>query len=132
MLLFRSVETACSYLMAKTTEKPVSGCRLCDDEDIIAEYQHWRLLPNRFPYDRYFATCHLLIPKRHVREPELSDAEREELFALKTSELTDQYDLVFENLPKQQSIPHHYHLHLTVIKDAPEIEIDTLAHALER
>jgi hypothetical protein len=118
-LLLRTEETAKKYKLAKESGKPNSGCRLCDDLDTIEEFKYWRLVPNKFPYDRYYSTSHMLQTLRHVSEAELNEEERRELFELKKGVLAERYEQVIENLPKQSSIPHHYHVHLVVIK-SPE------------
>ena len=114
--LLRTTETATAYAQAKATERPPEGCRLCADPATIREYEHWRIMPNRFPYDRYYERSDMLVLKRHARESELTDAERTELCSLKEGALGEQYDQLLENLPHKQSIPHHCHLHLVTIR----------------
>jgi hypothetical protein len=115
-LLLRTEATAKRYEEAQKNSTADAGCRLCADKETITEYTHWRLVPNRFPYDRFFSKCEMLISKRHTDETGLTTAEKSELFELKNTVLSDQYDLVFENLPQQKSIPHHIHYHLVKIK----------------
>lgn len=115
-LLLRTEETARRYEEAQVEKRAGGGCRLCADTESIAEYQYWRLMPNRFPYDRFFAKSDMLVLKRHSDERGLTEAEKAELFTLKNEVLADQYDHLFENLPKQKSIPHHFHLHLVTPK----------------
>ncbi len=114
-LLLRTEETATRYEAAQEA-KAGGGCRLCSDSETIREFNHWRLTPNAFPYDRFFETSHMLVTKRHTDENGLNEDEKEEYKILKNTELTDTYDLVFENLPKQKSIPHHIHYHLATIR----------------
>jgi hypothetical protein len=73
-------------------------------------------MPNKFPYDRYFAKSDMLVLKRHDDERGVTKEEREEYFKLKSEVLGDEYDSVLDYLPKQKSIPHHTHLHLIKIK----------------
>ena len=114
-LLLRTEAAAAAYERAQ--QQPKTGdCRLCSDSETRETYQHWRLIPNRFPYDRYFSRSDMLVTNRHVDERGLSEAERAELTELKSTVLSDTYDLVLENLPKQSSIPHHYHVHLVTLK----------------
>lgn len=114
-LLLRSEATAAAYKKAQQQPKQ-SSCRLCSDQETISTHNYWRLMPNKFPYDRYFSRSDMLVTKRHVDERGLNDAERAELLELKSTVLSTAYDLVLENLPKQSSIPHHYHVHLVTIK----------------
>jgi hypothetical protein len=119
-LLMRTEETAKAYEEAQQNMTPDSGCRLCNDPETFVEYEHWRLVPNRFPYDRYFTKSDMLITKRHTDETGLDQPEKAELVKLKSGPLSDEYDLIFENLPKQKSIPHHIHYHLVQIKRADQ------------
>ena len=116
--LLRTEETALKYESAQTETESGSaiGCRLCDDPATIQDFKHWRLVPNAFPYDRYFSKSDMLVSKRHVDELGLSEVEKVELLKLKSEVLTNQYDIILENLPKQKSIPHHIHYHLVEIK----------------
>lgn len=113
-LLLRSEEGAKAYEIAQQTMPKTEGCRLCNDPETITDYKYWRLVPNRFPYDRYFSKSEMLVSKRHVDERGLTSEEMSELYNLKT-ELAEEYDLIFENMPKQKSIPHHIHYHLVEI-----------------
>ncbi len=115
-LLLRTDETATKYEEAQKTGPKTDGCRLCADEETIKEFTHWRLVPNAFPYDRFFSKSEMLISKRHTDENGLNAEEIAEWRELKNTVLSDSYDLVFENLPKQKSIPHHIHYHLVEIK----------------
>ena len=114
-LLLRTEETAKRYEEAQKVTPPGNGCRLCNDPDSLAEYEHWRIMPNAFPYDRYFAKSDMLVLKRHSDERGLSKAEREEYFQLLNG-LADQYDSLLNHLAKQKTIPHHCHFHLISFK----------------
>ncbi len=115
-LLLRMEETACRYEEAQKEKEQSEGCRLCNDTESIAEYKYWRLMPNMFPYDRYFTKSDMLVTKRHTDERGLTKEEREEFLDLKSKVLTDQYDSILDHLPKQRSIPHHCHYHLVEFK----------------
>jgi hypothetical protein len=95
-------------------EKP--GCRLCNDTESIREFEYWRLMPNKFPYDRFCSKSDMLVTKRHTDETGLTKQEREEYFKLKSEVLVDEYDSVLDHLPKQKSIPNHCHFHLISFK----------------
>jgi hypothetical protein len=119
-LLLRTEETAELYRKAQEENKSNNkGCRLCNDSETYEDYEFWRLVPNRFPYDRFFSKSNMLITKRHTDENGITADERTELQELKLK-LSECYDLIFENLPKQKSIPHHAHYHLVVIRRVDE------------
>lgn len=111
-LLLRTKETAAKYQEVLKTTPKTDGCRLCNDKSTIEEFKHWKIVPNAFPYDRFFAKSDMLVSKRHTDEDGLNDEEIAEWRELKNTVLSDQYDHIFENLPKQKSIPHHIHYHL--------------------
>lgn len=115
-LLLRTEETARRYEEACAQQKADGGCRLCNDPESIEEYAHWRLMPNKFPYDRLFAKSDMLVIRRHADEYGLTDEERAELLSLKAGVLADRYDSLLDHLPRQKSIPHHYHVHLISFK----------------
>lgn len=119
-LLLRTEASATAYEHAQATEPAIDGCRLCVDSATLTEFTHWRLMPNRFPYDRYFEVSHMLVSKRHTSETGLNTDEQAELRHLKQSALGKGYDVIFENLPKQQSIPHHVHFHIIKLKRVDE------------
>lgn len=113
-LLLRTDKTAKLYEQPQNANTQ-PGCRLCSEAALIREFKHWILMPNSFPYDRYFSKSDMLITARHTDGYDLTMAELEELRQIKAHELQE-YDLIFENLPKQKSIPHHLHFHLVEIK----------------
>lgn len=84
----------------------------------IKEFNHWFIIPNDYPYDAIASVNHMIAPKREVafNWQLLSDEEEDELDLLKATYLNEHYDVVYENLPKGQTIPAHFHLHLLVLK----------------
>jgi len=110
-LILRTEETARAYEAHQKEKCGTGTCYLCTDPNTIEAYAHWRRIPNAYPYDRYFVKSDMLVLKRHSDERGLSNEEREELTTLKET-LSGDYDHLLENLPRQQSIPHHYHIHL--------------------
>ncbi len=115
-LLLRSEEAAKKYEDEIKNHKSGDGCNLCNDkESIVKEYEHWVLMKNKFPYDRYFTKSDMLVLKRHVGEHDLNDSERTEFISIK-KELSDSYDSIIEHLPKQKSIPDHFHVHIIEFK----------------
>jgi len=115
-LLLRTEETATIYEEAQKNSPKTNGCRLCNDKETIKKYEHWRLVPNAFPYDRFFSKSVMLISNRHTDENGLTEEEVAEFRKLKNTEFSDEYDLLFENMPVQKSIPHHIHYHIVQIK----------------
>lgn len=89
-------------------------CPLCAKESLV-EFAHWRIVMNRFPYDRIAATHHMLLSKRHCTEPELTDDERAELRTIKYGYCNEHYDSILESTHRSLSLTRHYHLHLLVI-----------------
>lgn len=61
----------------------------------------------------------MLVLKRHVKsEKELTEEEAQELLSIKTNFLPQSvYKVIYENLPLQQSVKGHYHVHLLVLHD---------------
>lgn len=59
----------------------------------------------------------MIIPKEHVKEPELSNEAKEELVNLKSHYLDHNYEYILESVIKRKSIPAHHHLHLIITHD---------------
>src|SRR3989344_1623205 len=91
------------------------GCRLCDAVS-ITEFQYWRIIKNNFPYTRIATLHHMVVPKRHVKEDELSQEEWMEYNQLKHSYINDNYEFIIEATNRRKSIPAHFHIHLIVAK----------------
>jgi len=92
------------------------GCRICEAEP-VKDFVHWKIVKNRFPYDKVAAIHDMITPKRHAVEQELSEEERAELQQIKTTYLNATYEYLLEAVHKKKSIPSHFHLHLLVAKD---------------
>ena len=115
-LLLRTEATA-DYYQDQIATRDKSICYMCEDKAAIIEaYEHWVLMKNEFPYDRYFSKSDLLVTKRHVQEPDLNEAELKELQELKNGPLSEHYDSLLTHFPKQRSIPGHHHLHIIQYK----------------
>jgi hypothetical protein len=115
MSYLRTEETERSYEEHKANGHLKNGCVLCK-ESSLKEFTYWRLIDNKFPYDRVSTVHHMIIPKRHVIETELTESEKDELIALKHDQLNQDYVYIIEALPGMKSIPEHFHLHLIVTK----------------
>lgn len=92
------------------------GCNLCGAV-LIAEFENWRIIQNDFPYDRIAKTHHMIVPKRHVEEAEISEEGWQEYRELKSGYINDNYEYIFESTNHRKSIPAHFHLHLLETKD---------------
>jgi len=106
------------YLEARAKEKhPKNPFASIEDEALIT-FKHWLIIPNRFPYDAIAVTSHLLFTRRRVAFDWdlLNEDELQELHELKKGYIREHYDLIWENMPKAQSVPGHFHLHLLVLK----------------
>ena len=115
MDLLRSNEMAAKYKAAISNGALEGECILCK-KDSIAEFEHWRIIINDFPYDRIAKVHHMVIPKRHVSEDSISFEEWNELALLKGGYISDNYDYIIEAAHRNKSIPGHFHLHLIAVK----------------
>ena len=90
------------------------------DLDAIAlkTFKYWIIVPNDFPYDAIATTSHLLFTKRKVAFDWslLTQEEIAELESLRKTYFNEHYDLLWENLPKGQTVPGHFHLHLLTLR----------------
>ena len=93
-----------------------SGCVLCEKTP-LQEFNHWKIVPNDFPYDKIAKTHHMILPKRHATEPDLSETEKQEFQELKVGYINQNYEFMIEPASKMKSIPEHFHLHLIVTKE---------------
>jgi len=113
---FRTQEGNARY-DAYRKDNPVftDTCVLCDRAP-LHEFTWWKIIENAFPYDRIASTHHMLMPKRHTLESELTPDEKSELERIKESGL-DAYQFIIEPTRALKSIPSHFHLHLIVCKE---------------
>jgi diadenosine tetraphosphate (Ap4A) HIT family hydrolase len=82
----------------------------------IVEYQYWRIIDNKFPYDTIAKVHHMLVPKRQfAKRSDMTKKERLELDTIIDFYIED-YDMYLQNTEKAQSVPSWYHLHLLVIR----------------
>ena len=106
------------YSEHKETGALERSCPLCDVV-AIQKFTHWKIIPNKFPYDRIAETHHMIVPLRHVAEPELTKEETVEFQRIKYTELQE-YETLLEATKRTKSIPAHYHLHLINLKSSQE------------
>lgn len=96
-----------------------SGCFFCsiDKQTIIAEFTHFRIIKNNFPYDEVAEVHDMIYPKRHILGNELSNEEKDELQTIKGTYCKEQgYQYLFEGITRL-SIPSHVHFHLLTLKE---------------
>jgi diadenosine tetraphosphate (Ap4A) HIT family hydrolase len=113
MASLRTPEGKAKFHEHLKTVKPTDGCPLCTYKS-IKDFKLWRIIGNRFPYDKIAKTHHMIIPMRHVTERELTKEELVEFKEIKDSFLESEYDWLIEATHKNKSVPEHFHLHLIV------------------
>ena len=91
-------------------------CPLCT-APVIKEFEHFKIITNIFPYDKVAEVNDMIITKRHVAERGLNNAEQEELTEVKHGYVADNYEYIIESTHHTKSIPHHFHLHLIVVRE---------------
>lgn len=111
----RSPENEARY-QAVLAQRDPAICPLCAIPS-RKEFEHWRLVENDFPYDLVASVHHMLIPKRHAIERELSAEEWEEFNRIKHGYANEHYAMMFEGMAGQHSVPSHFHVHLVVLKE---------------
>lgn len=98
----------------------LSICPFCITGEVIKkDFTYWHIVSNKYPYNKIAKTNDILVLKRHVKsEKDLTKEEAQELLNIKTDFLPKStYKVIYENLPAQQSIKGHYHVHLLVLHD---------------
>lgn len=116
MKTLRTKEVQDEYDIYIANNDDLNKCALCSKSS-ISSYKYWNIVKNRFPYTVIADTHHMIIPKRHVKESELTFDELKELIELKSTYINENYDLILHQVSKDQSIPEHFHLHLIVGKE---------------
>lgn len=105
----RSKMAELKYQQAKRNSQTVPLA----EEPSIKEWQHWRLIANRFPYDIAYKQHDMLLPIREVGAwHNLTADEQAEFWLIIDSYVEPQYDLWFVNTNKRRSILTHFHVHL--------------------
>jgi len=106
MAIFRTPETIQSYVTCVET----SDQKKLLDEELVQELEEWRVVKNRFPYDKVCAYHHLAVFKGEILYP-LEKFEQEIMV-----NLDYEYDLVLYNFPRNQSVLDEKHIHLIKLK----------------
>ena len=60
---------------------------------------------------------HMIIPKIHKTDKDLTQEEKEEYEQIKCTYIEENYEIVAEITNKKKSIPSHHHIHLIILKD---------------
>ncbi len=116
MATLRLDETKAAYDAYQLEDAFKNGCPLCNAPTVHA-FTHWRIVKNRFPYDKIAGIHDMLVPSRHITEKEISQEEWHELANIKNDYVHPNYQFIIEATHKVKSIPAHFHLHLIVLKD---------------
>ena len=113
-ILNRTPETRARY------DAHINGTHIIPDDpdELIADFVHWKIIKNKFPYDAIFSTHHMIVSKRIFSSlEEATEAEYTEYLTIKKKLDADGfYDLLLENFHKNQSKPKHCHIHILVWK----------------
>lgn len=115
MATLRTDETEAEYKAYRDAGGLDGECVLCGLEP-LRSFTHWKIVQNRFPYDRVADRHDMILPLRHATEDELTPDERAELEHLRESVMHPDYDLIIEATHRTKTIPAHYHLHLIGLK----------------
>ena len=115
MTSLRSPEMKLQYDQYRKEHAADTSCALCGREG-LRSFTYWKIMENLFPYDRIAKTHHMIMPIRHVTEPELNQDELRELLEIKEQVLHQEYEWIMEATHLTKSIPDHFHLHLIVTK----------------
>jgi len=86
------------------------------EKEATEVFEHWAIMPAKFPYDLISKEHDLLVPKRVFSSfSGMNYEEFEELKQIK-SDISSRYSFIIENLPSHQSIPEHFHWNLIKAK----------------
>lgn len=113
--LLRTKEMEERYREYRTISVLSEECILCKKEP-IRSFKYWKIITNDFPYNRIAAQHHMILPIRHTNESSLTKEEWKEIVQIKQSDIPE-YDYFLEPSRHSKSIPNHFHVHLTVVKD---------------
>lgn len=114
-LVLRRKETYDKYMELIASGALAKRCGICN-EKLIKDFKYWKIVDNRFPWNRIAEVHHMIIPKRHITYEKLNKAEKEEYQKIRSKYLDKQYDLIAEATLKKKSIKGHLHLHLIILR----------------
>jgi len=86
--------------------------------NLVKEFNNWVIIKNEFPYDAVASVSHMISTKRNVAFDWnlLNEEELKEFAEIKNTYIKENYDALWENLPRGITVPIHFHLHLIVLK----------------
>jgi diadenosine tetraphosphate (Ap4A) HIT family hydrolase len=113
--IFRTNALAEQYAKHIEAGNLKTACPLCE-RAALHEFLFWKILTNRFPYDRIAEVHHMLVLRRHAPDNALTPEELKELTQIK-SEYVSQYQYIIEVTAQKKSIPEHVHYHLIVARE---------------
>lgn len=116
MKSLRTKQTEERYERVMRERQSDTECPLCS-ASAVRDFAFWKIVENAYPYDLIAGVHHLLVPRRHIRDGELSEEERVELREIKNDHVDGKYHYLLEPVSKLKSIPDHHHLHLIILKD---------------
>ncbi len=103
------------YKRVLTKRSPLDACVLCK-KIALKEFKYWKIVHNRFSWDRIAKIHHMIIPKRHIVYEQLNTKEKKEFESIKSKYIDKKYELIAEMTAKEKSIPEHFHVHLIIMK----------------
>lgn len=88
------------------------GTQPFTDQEPIMDFGDWKLIKNKFPYDKLYRKHDLLIPSVRVKQFQDIPTLSQKRYHAILSQLEPYYDLYFVNMPSQRSVTTHWHAHL--------------------
>ena len=113
----RTKETQDKYSAYKEAGELEVGCRLCE-APALETFTYWKVVDNKFPYDKAASTHHMILPIEHWGEADLTEEAWAEFEELKKTYLNQHYEFLIEPMAKMKSIPAHFHLHIIVASES--------------
>ena len=111
----RTDETEADYDKYKADGCLNDGQVLLDAEAKIT-FKYWKIVTNKFPYDKITALHDLLVPLRMTDGRDFTQEEIDELLELRETYINDNYQFIFEAMNNSKTVPEHFHLHLIITK----------------
>jgi hypothetical protein len=112
---WRTFWTELKYQAAIKQGSLKGDCVFCSVNS-IKDFEYWKIVPNKYPYNRVSKVHDIIYPIRHTDGGDLTTDEINELVELKKDYLNTNYQYILEAMPKNKSIPGHFHLHLIIAK----------------
>lgn len=110
----RTAELEAKYQNDKLTGK----AKHLNDEPALKEWKYWRLVNNRYPYDKIMdETHHMIVLKRDVHVFSISSEELHELWFEIFPWADDHYHVSNINFDALRSISSTPHIHILNIKE---------------